>query len=141
MAEPSHRAASLQRNDKIRSPATNNARQALREPKQTNYVYQPYYGYQSYYVVHRPRPTRQPTRKTTTQRYSIWQLSRKRRDVENDDQQKISQQKFPKKRQTNDNDFDYDYGSYTFPLFFGRERYYAPQKINRPYTMWDLTRR
>lgn len=130
--------------------ATREIRQAQRQPKQNNFIYYPYFGYQSYYVVHRPtkqptrRPTSQPSRKTTTQRYSIWDLSRKRRDVESDNLEISKKQQLPndnrEKRQINYFDVDYDYPTWSFPLFFGRRRNYAEKK-DQPHSMWDLTRR
>ncbi len=130
-------------NNKISDPNTS----GVRQPKQNNYIYQPYYGYQSYYVVHRPstpsRPTKQPTRRTTTQRYSIWDLSRKRRDVESSSEKAVEKYSndVRKKRQIDIyGDSNYDGTFYNLPLLFGRRRNYAVAR-NQPYSMWDLTRK
>lgn len=93
------------KNDKISEFNIKDLKQLSREKRQNNYIYYgpyPLNGFQSYYVVNnqrpgqRPdqsqnqipsqppsyRPTRHPQRKSTTQRYSIWDLARKRRSTE-----------------------------------------------------------
>lgn len=147
------------KNDKISELNTQHLKQQTREKRQNNYVYYPYpyNGYQSFYVINtnqrpnqistqrptRPpqRPTRPPQRKsTTTQRYSIWDLARKRRDVEDDNTEQKNLSESRTKRQIDDADVDYNYYPYNFLPLFGRSRSHAAPR-NQPYTMWDLTRR
>lgn len=123
------------------------ARQDNREKRQINYIYYPYNGYQSYYVNAIQRPTKQPHRRsTTTQRYSIWDLSRKRRSAESPSETgdtKVSQQEYStdirEKRQIDDVDIDDDYYRNNFRKWFGRRQNYA-QPRDQEYSMWDLTR-
>lgn len=137
------------KNRKISELKTINARPQNREQRQNNYIYQPYFGYQSYYVTaNHHRPTKQPHRRpTTTQRYTIWQLSRKRRNTEVANETgdtELLQQKHSinmrKRRQIDASDVNYDYYPYNFQQLFGRKLNYD-QPRNQPYTMWDLTRR
>lgn len=119
-----------------------------RDPKQFNYIYYPYYGYQSFYQNSvQQRPTKQPHRRsTTTQRYSIWQLSRKRRSAELDNESgdtETSQHHsdgIRPKRQIDAYDVNYDYYPYNLRQLFGRRQNY-PETRNQRYSMWDLTRR
>lgn len=115
--------------------------------RQINYIYYPYNGYQSYYVGSIQRPTKHPRRKpSTTQRYSIWDLSRKRRDADSASETgdlKTSQQKdstdIRKKRQIDDSDIDFGYYPFTFRRLLDRRQQYVEPR-NQPHTMWDLTR-
>lgn len=135
------------KDDKISELKTGDASQNSREKRQINYIYYPYQGYQSYYVNSIQRPTKQPQRRsTTTQRYSIWQLSRKRRSAVANEigDSELSQQKYSNqirnKRQIDDLDDGSDYYPYDLPLLFGRRQNYGERR-NQPYSMWDLTRR
>lgn len=137
------------KNEGISEFNTKNAIQRQnRENRQLNYIYYPYNGYQSYYVNSIQRPTKQPHRRsTTTQRYSIWQLSRKRRSPGSDSETgdtEVSQQKFSndirQKRQIDGSDVDYDFYPYNLPQSLGRRQHYAEPRY-QPYSMWDLTRR
>lgn len=130
------------KNDKISEFNTKDI--SKREKRQINYIYYPYpyNGYQSFYVNPNQRPTRQPQRKSTTQRYSIWDISRKRRSVDMaskvDTPKKSNESR--KKRQLDDANVDSDYYPYNFLQYFGRRRNYAEAR-NQPHTMWDLTRK
>lgn len=125
-----------------------------RAKRQSNYIYRPF-GYQSYYIINRPtqqpvqpptpKPTR-PTRRTTTQRYSIWQLSRKRRGAADETDESMESEPKPfndvrKKRQIFTNEIDYNNVRYNLPALFGRRLNYAAPARRQPYTMWDLTRK
>lgn len=133
-------------NEEISELNTKNAIQQNRENRQFNYIYYPYNGYQSFYVNSiQQRPTKQPHRRSsTTQRYSIWQLSRKRRSDSETSDTEISQQKFSNdvrtKRQIDGSNVDYDFYPNNLPQLFDRRQKYAEPR-NQPYSMWDLTRR
>lgn len=125
-------------NEKLSVSNSKSLRHDNREKRQINYVYYPYYPYQSYYVKPNiQRPTKQPHRRsTTTQRYSIWDLSRKRRSAESDDANDIR-----KRRQIDDDDIDFDYYPYNLRQLSGERENDAEPRNLKPYSMWDLTRR
>lgn len=119
-----------------------NAKPYNREKRQSNYVsyYQPYYGYQSYYVNPYNKPTRVPHRRnsSTTQRYSIWQLTRKRRSDDTQDSKPVTVEKEShkdlKKRQTDNDGVDFGFYPYFFRQPFGIRSVY-PEGRNQRYTM------